>query len=715
MFSCMQTKVKIVKDSRIKGSWKRSGYRQDTIYTFWLYREYKLVNVRGEWMAQDSCTEELLAAGKITAQERDAYYSELIRMIADSDTTDDMGTEAIYACFRRIYRKHFGDERPVTEKEPVVSGMNQRDLFMRRLQSMRSVILVLDETAEKPMHDRILQLLRDIRVYTVRMDEEGFDPEMIPYDTALQEDIDENRCLLLVCGEGGFTGCRDLCIDSFVCAEANSYGTSALVNGRKGKHLLYVPAGTDLTKYVRLYEPSELTFSQLYELQKEYGEGIYGMSLQELRRTYPDDLVNIYEDLGRRIALPAAAGDTWEQYKQARLQAYFNQFPDVTYRRVCFNGSFAEVSAESAAEDHMIVHTVCLPQGSSTEIIQGDGTSSLRQIMRSQDGDWVLSNFLFFMTPKLLMLYNQQRHDRPEEQLGNERGHLDYMKTADTESFPLYRKACFGIREDGSYVFMHPEIRHGHVNVSGAEFVFDDTCVNTYDDERDLIIYTPYLSMGEEGGSEYTKEVGHGRVNIVLVQDKVIAVRHGSVLLPCIGTVLSFREGVLDMPVGDENGYCYTGFKVRIHLDDPLLSSVRTAYGGGMMLIHEGREFTMQDLEREGWMCPLSVQTQDSAVEKPVRHPRTALGQRADGSLIIMVIDGRYPGSRGANYKEMCTAARKLYPDIRELMNVDGGASALLGISVNGIFMELNRPATSASNPAGMARAVNTALAVRIR
>ena len=40
---------------------------------------------------------------------------------------------------------------------------------------------------------------------------------------------------------------------------------------------------------MRLYEPSELTFSQLYELQKEYGEGIYGTTFW---KTFGEGSVN---------------------------------------------------------------------------------------------------------------------------------------------------------------------------------------------------------------------------------------------------------------------------------------------------------------------------------------------------------------------------------------------------------------------------------------
>ena len=62
------------------------------------------------------------------------------------------------------------------------------------------------------------------------------------------------------------------------------------------------------------------------------------------------------------------------------------------------------------------------------------------------------------------------------------------------------------------------------------------------------------------------------------------------------------------------------------------------------------------------------------------------------------------------DYREMIEIARQLFPDIRSLMNMDGGGSAVLGMVLDGSFMELSCPSTSADSTVGMVRPVNTVL-----
>ena len=52
------------------------------------------------------------------------------------------------------------------------------------------------------------------------------------------------------------------------------------------------------------------------------------------------------------------------------------------------------------------------------------------------------------------------RSGRPHEQTAMRGGHLDYMLYTDeagrrVETFPLYRKACMGMTDDGRFCFFH--------------------------------------------------------------------------------------------------------------------------------------------------------------------------------------------------------------------------------------------------------------------
>ena len=89
----------------------------------------------------------------------------------------------------------------------------------------------------------------------------------------------------------------------------------------------------------------------------------------------------------------------------------------------------------------------------------------------------------------------------------------------------------------------------------------------------------------------------------------------------------------------------------------PLLqwNALRWAYGGGMTLMQKGvalsdREDMLPWFRRDGWLNPLSRQTQESALHKAAKHPRTAIGTAANGDLLILVYSGRGNRSTGADY-----------------------------------------------------------------
>ncbi|HVF40747.1 MAG TPA: phosphodiester glycosidase family protein [Gemmatimonadaceae bacterium] len=61
------------------------------------------------------------------------------------------------------------------------------------------------------------------------------------------------------------------------------------------------------------------------------------------------------------------------------------------------------------------------------------------------------------------------------------------------------------------------------------------------------------------------------------------------------------------------------------------------------------------------------------------RNPRTAIGWRADGTVLLVTVDGRRPGySMGMTLDEMVDLSRKL--GAREMLNLDGGGSTAMVI-----------------------------------
>jgi hypothetical protein len=102
---------------------------------------------------------------------------------------------------------------------------------------------------------------------------------------------------------------------------------------------------------------------------------------------------------------------------------------------------------------------------------------------------------------------------------------------------------------------------------------------------------------------------------------------------------------------------------------------VRDAVSAGPMLIHNGRRRVTDDEEVFF----------GSAI--PDVHPRTAAGRTADGRLLLLVVDGRQPVSRGVDLEQLAGIMRDL--GAVDALNLDGGGSSAL--VVNGVL--LNRPA----------------------
>jgi exopolysaccharide biosynthesis protein len=86
----------------------------------------------------------------------------------------------------------------------------------------------------------------------------------------------------------------------------------------------------------------------------------------------------------------------------------------------------------------------------------------------------------------------------------------------------------------------------------------------------------------------------------------------------------------------------------------------------------------------------------------PNTHPRTAAGRTADGRLILLVVDGRQPESRGVNLEELAEIMRDLGA-VRAL-NLDGGGSATLVVD----GMLLNRPTGGTTEREVMSALVTT-------
>jgi len=102
---------------------------------------------------------------------------------------------------------------------------------------------------------------------------------------------------------------------------------------------------------------------------------------------------------------------------------------------------------------------------------------------------------------------------------------------------------------------------------------------------------------------------------------------------------------------------------------------VRDAVSAGPVLIQNGKVAITSDQE-------VFFDT-----KIPQIHPRTAVGYTREGELILLVVDGRQPESRGVSLEELADILLHLH--CVEALNLDGGGSSTLVVKGR----RLNRPA----------------------
>lgn len=116
---------------------------------------------------------------------------------------------------------------------------------------------------------------------------------------------------------------------------------------------------------------------------------------------------------------------------------------------------------------------------------------------------------------------------------------------------------------------------------------------------------------------------------------------------------------------------------------------MRDALGAGPALVVDGRIRVTAD---EEVFFGTSI---------PEVHPRTAVGRKADGTLLLLVVDGRQPESRGVDLAELAQIMHGL--GAVEAINLDGGGSSALVVN----HTLINRPVGSS-----VERQVMSAIAV---
>lgn len=554
--------------------------------------------------------------------------------------------------------------------------------------------------------------------------------------------VDGGDAVLRGYGEDALLACHDLALPALVTV--SPWGVPArAVTGlftRRAVSRVFIPAHFSIYPTVPLTRRTELSFYQLSILADKYGEDVYFTSWQDLARRDGGVFLNVYDDHlpPRPVADFHFTGASFGADREAWCEKKLASLSGIRPLHACFSlPDYVRVPVDWEARDkreQILADGVLVAPGTPVRAIRPENAVTPRALFfdRRERGRAILSNFNFFFTFKLLSNYNDRLTGRPRERIDFSVGTLDYYRYTDEdgvrhESLPLYGKSVLAADKDGFYAFDYPLGGGTAALLPGLTVRWSSDQVNAPHPE--LTVYTPYLSVPDEEQDDktYLRRVGEGRLNVAVIGEKILCARRGDVYLPCVGTVFSLSGALAEraeMSLGapDKNGYFEVStLPAPVFRPDPppgisgeVWEKLDWAYGGGLGLIDERGEITPENYEarfrRAGWLAPLSRQTQESRVHTLVRHPRTAAGVTEKGAFFVLVISGRTPVSAGADYLELCRIARLLVPDLKTLINWDGGGSSVLGLLEDDVFTEINYPAPSGDSVTGMARPVRSIL-----
>lgn len=758
--------LQLTAPGRKEKSYIRGNYSTDTIYAFFRYRQVNITFAKkpGTTTRLTDLLAESMLAQKLICQKQLTDYTNLVcDRYHHKDCYPEEAPEDIYAFICQSRAAVFGQEAlqkawllqtqlPAPES---ITGIDQTARKAALIAASEAVLVILTQPEyfcqmKADIADAVAQGKAVYLCVGTQPDTELPCPSLaetipgvrllkagrkgIEFDPRLQGCIDRNTACLLYYGEEGILQLRDMRIDSIVHATPVGYHAQALCNllGQNRSCVVYIPKYTDITPWVPLTSRSRLTFYHLALLANRHGDGIYSLTTENLYNRYPQAFINIYDNNGKDMPL-AVTGKSFRDFDKScdeAVAAYLEGYSNIRYCSAYYDpeGKRQPVCYDDKVQPGILVHSIRVNRAKAARVMSCPKNVTPRQLLHDLPGTALCSNFLFFLTPKLGTLYNDLRNDRPLEQADAAAGHLDYLlenrEDGRKETFPLFDKTCIGMTQSGEFLFFNFRLGGGCVTLSGLPLRWEKEAVDPALPGK-ICVYTPFFSAEDEEADRetYRKAVGAGRVNLVILQDRVTCVRAGDVILPSVGVVLSLDKDtaapLLEKLTALDSGYYDpNGLQTQILLDPPesiapeTWNSLQWAYGGGLSLIREGQTICDGDitqwLRKDGWMTPLSRQTQESALHKLAKHPRTAIGTTENGDLVILVYSGRTSRSSGADYREMICIARDLYPDLHTLMNVDGGGSAMLGLSCDGCFMELSVPATSSGSCAGMVRPIHT-------
>ena len=268
------------------------------------------------------------------------------------------------------------------------------------------------------------------------------------------------------------------------------------------------------------------------------------------------------------------------------------------------------------------------------------------------------------------------------EMIGTFRGESVGALKIDGEwrSEPEQGRAVLGLRTVDGKIETYIDrivLRHELVLPSGKILPIDG--INRGRLRHELVLYRPHFHV-------VTLTMADG-VEVVVRNDEVAEIRdrQGSSRIPADGYILSAngwkREWLLArIRTGDSVKLRETVIPERIG-DSKLWASFPHIIGGGPLLLRQGITAPAEAYEREGF----------NRAFHSFWHPRTAVGKRADGTLLFVTITAAQPGvRRGVHLQRLA----QLFVEwgATDAVNLDGGYSSMMVIRNEVVSVKRPKP-----------------------
>lgn len=239
-----------------------------------------------------------------------------------------------------------------------------------------------------------------------------------------------------------------------------------------------------------------------------------------------------------------------------------------------------------------------------------------------------------------------------------------------TAGTTYYQRTSLGFMPDGT-LKLAPSEYYGEVDINGKKVYLSG--VNCPRGENAVILYNSLF-----GSYTGTNEFG---MEYVIQDGRVLAVNQANSFIPAGGQVISVHGTARDAFAG-------------VRLGDRV--TVGENFGGELdaaaNIIGAGPE-----LLRNGQVHVTAAQEQFPADIIRGRAPRTALGIKADGRVLLLVVDGRQSHSIGATLTETAQLLQKF--GAVDGFNLDGGGSSEMVVQ----GQIVNSPSDGGERPVGSA------------